>query len=340
MGRFVLRRFVSGIFVVFVVITVTFFLARVVPSDPALKWVGVHATDEQREEAIRQLGLDKPLMEQYFRYLSDLTHGNFGVSILTHRPVADELRIAIPNTLELVFSSVAVALAVGLVLGVYSATRENTWFDHGARFISVSVISIPGFWLALMLQILFSSRLRLLPLTGQIDTIIRLTSPVERVTGLPMFDAAITANWAALGSLARHYVLPVLTLSLFNLGLTARMTRSMLLEVLNEDYIRASRAYGIKERLVIWRYAMKNVAGTVVTVMALSAGYALVGTFVTESVFGWPGVGSYVAAAVVSLDYPAIIGVTIFSSIAYVLLNLIADIIVALDPRVRLVEGG
>lgn len=339
MGRFILRRLGSGILVLFVVVTVTFILARVVPSDPAMKWVGIHATEEQRKAAIKELGLDKPLWDQYLKYMSDLLHGDFGVSIATHRPVVDELKIAIPNTMELVITSVVIALVLGLIVGVYSATNENTAFDHAGRFFSVAIISMPGFWVALMLQILFSSKLHWLPLTGQFDTVIQLMAPVHRVSGLPMLDCVITGNWTALGNLIWHSVLPLSVLVSYNLGLTSRMTRSILLEVLNEDYIRASRAYGIKERLVVWRYAMKNVMGTVVTVLALSAGYALVNTFITESIFSWPGVGSYIASAVINVDYPAIIGVTMFASVAYVVLNLIADIIVALDPRVRLTEG-
>jgi len=199
---------------------------------------------------------------------------------------------------------------------------------------------MPTFWVALMLQIVFSTRLGLLPLTGQMDTLLKLTNPLTRVTGFPLLDALLTGNWVVLGNLLHHFVLPLITLSSYSFGLTARMTRSILLEVLNEDYVRASRAYGIRERLVIWRYAIKNVIGTVVTVLALSAGYALVNTFVIEAVFSWPGIGNYIARSVLNLDYPSIIGVTLFAALAYVLLNLFADIVIAMDPRVRHAQGG
>lgn len=340
MGRFLIRRMATGAFVLFVVVTVTFLLAAVVPSDPTDKWVGPHATAEQKAAARVELGLDKPLLTRYVTYLKNLVHGDFGVSITTHRPVAAELKDAIPNTVELVFWSVILAFLAGLVVGVYSATRENTLVDHAARFFSVGVISMPTFWVALMLQIIFSSKLHLLPLTGQVDTLLTLTNPLTRVTGFPIFDALITGNWPVLTNLLYHFILPLITLSSYSFGLTARMTRSILLEVLNEDYIRASRAYGLRERLVIWRYAIKNVMGTVVTVLALSAGYALVNTFVIEAVFSWPGIGNYIAQSVVNMDYPSIIGVTLFASLAYVLLNLFADIIVAMDPRVRHAQGG
>ncbi len=340
MGKFIVRRLTTGILVLFFVITITFVLSRVVPSDPAAKWVGAHATHEQKAAAIVELGLDKPIFEQYIMYLKALFQGDLGTSITSHRPVLDEMLECIPNTLELVLLSTMVAFVLGLPIGVYSAVHENTFFDHAGRFISISVISMPSFWIALMLQILFATKLGWLPLTGQMSTITSITSPIQSISGLPMLDCLLTGNWAALKDVALHSVLPILTLMAYDLGLTARQTRSILLEVLNEDYIRASRAYGIKENLVIWRYAVKNVLGTVTTVLALAIGHALVATFVMESVFSWPGVGSYISNAVMNLDYPAIIGVTLFSAMAYVLLNFFADLVIALDPRTRITEGG
>ena len=340
MGKYILQRLITGVFVLFFVVTVTFFLSHVIPSDPAQKWVGAHATDEQKAAARIELGLDKPLYIQYTSYLKNLVKGDFGISITSHRPVAIELKEAIPNTVELVALSIIFAFFLGLPIGVYSASKENTIFDHLGRLASVSVISLPVFWVALMLQIIFSTGLGLFPLSGQMDTIIKLTNPLQRVTGFSILDSLLTGNMEAFKNIISHYVLPILTLMSYPLGLTSRMTRSILLEVLNEDYIRASRAYGIKERLVIWRYAIKNVLGTIATVLALSAGYALVNTFVIEAVFSWPGIGNYLARSVVNLDYPAIIGVTLFASLSYIILNLIADIIIALDPRIRFTEGG
>lgn len=339
MGRYILRRMVTGIFVLFVVVTVTFLLARVVPSDPAQKWVGAHATADQKAEAIKELGLDKPLTVQYSTYIKDLFKGNLGLSIVSHRPVSLELKEAIPNTIEIVFLSVILAFILGLPVGVYSAIKENTIFDHIGRFISVGIISLPAFWVALILQIVFSTKLGWFPLTGQIDTVLNLTNPLQRITGFVMLDSILTGNWPIFINVIRHSILPIITLMSYPFGLTARMTRSILLEVMNEDYIQASRAFGIKERLVVWRYAVKNVVGTVTTVLSLSAGYALVNTFVIEAVFSWPGIGNYIARSVVNLDYPAIIGVTLFASLAYVVLNLFSDIIIALDPRIRFAEG-
>lgn len=339
MGKFLLRRIITGILVIFFVITVTFVISRVIPSDPASKWVGAHATYEQKEAAIIELGLDKPLWEQYKIYVGSLLRGDLGVSITTHRPVLDEMLECIPNTIELVLLSTLLAFVIGLPIGVYSAVHENTIFDHLGRFFSIGIISMPSFWIALMLQIILATKLGWLPLTGQMDTMVSLLHPIEKVVGLPMLDSVLTGNWIAFKNLARHAVLPVLTLMAYDLGLTARQTRSILLEVLNEDYIRAARAYGIKERFVIWRSAVKNILGTLTTVLTLAIGQALVATFVMESVFSWPGIGSYISNAVMNLDYPAIIGVTMFSALAYVFLNFLADLVVAIDPRSRIMGG-
>ena len=339
MGKFLLRRIFTGILVIFVVITITFVISRVIPSDPASKWVGAHATKEQKAAAIAELGLDKPIFEQYKIYLNSLLHGDLGTSITTHRPVLAEMKECIPNTLELVLLSTLLAFIIGLPVGVYSAVHENTLFDHLGRFFSIGIISMPSFWIALMLQIILATRLGWLPLTGQLDTMVSLLHPIKKVVGLPILDSILTGNWVALKSLMSHALMPVLTLMAYNLGLTARQTRSILLEVLNEDYINAARAYGIKERRVIWHSAVKNVLGTVTTVLALAIGNSLVATFVMESVFSWPGIGSYISNAVMNMDYPAIIGVTMFSALAYVLLNFLADLVVAIDPRTRFTGG-
>ncbi|HOI81175.1 MAG: ABC transporter permease [Thermovirgaceae bacterium] len=340
MGKYLLTRLWTGFFVLFAVITFTFFLSRVIPSDPAQRWVGAHATEEQKAAAVIELGLDKPLHVQYLGFMRKLLKGNMGISIVSHRPVLDELKEAIPNTLEIVFLSVLLAFFLGLPIGVYSAIHDNTFFDHIMRFVSVGVISVPTFWFAMMLQILIANYLGWLPLSGQLDTVIKLTSPITRITGFAMVDSLVTGNWTAFWNVLKHSILPVITLASYSFGLTVRMTRSILLEVLEEDFIKASRAWGIRERLVIWRFAIKNVIGAVVTVLALSAGNALVSTFVIEAIFSWPGIGNYIALSVMNLDYPAIVGVTIFASFSYVVLNFFADVVVAMDPRIRFAEGG
>jgi len=335
MWSYVARRLLLGVLVLFGVITITFFLVRVVPSDPAASWVGPRATAQQIEEARKELGLDKPLYVQYWRYISGLVEGDWGYSIRTKQPVIEDLKAYIPATLELVLLSMVLALIFGIPLGVIAAVKQNGWPDHFCRLFSVASVSLPTFWLGMTLQLLFFRTLRILPIGGRISEMGRMMYPVQKVTGLMLLDSLITGNTLAFFDAARHIVLPCVTLAAYPIGLVARMTRSSLLEVVNEDYIRAARAYGLPERTVVLSYALKNALGPTITVLALSAGYSLVNTFLIEAIFNWPGLGSYASLAVVTSDYTAVMGVTIFTACSYVLLNLLADLLLAIDPRVR-----
>lgn len=324
-----------GVLVLIGVCTVTFVLARAVPSDPAARWVGPHATAEQIAQAEKELALDKPVLVQFCRYLTGILKGDWGVSIRTHQPVLKDLATYVPASLELVAVSTLLALVVGVPLGTTAAVHKDRWPDHVCRLVSVGAVSLPTFWLAMALQFVFFRHLRLLPLGGQLDTMVRLTHPLRRMTGFVVLDCLLTGNKPALASALRHIVLPAVTLAAYPVGLVAKMVRSSLIEILNEDYIRAARSFGIAERSVVYSLALKNAIGPTVTVLALSAGYSLVNTFLIEAIFTWPGLGSYTALSVITLDYTAIMGITIFAACAYVLLNLFADIIISLDPRVR-----
>ena len=335
MKKFILRRLLLGIIVLFGVAFVTFFIARVVPSDPAAKWAGPRATAEQIARARIELGLDRPLIVQFGKYLLDLAQGNLGYSLRTRRPITLELLESLPATIELVLISTLAAVFVGIPLGVLSAKYKDRLLDHLSRLFSIGVVSLPTFWIGLILQLVFARTLRLFPMGGQLSTEIKIMMEIPKMTGFLLFDSLITGNFTIFTDAVWHLVLPGITIGLYPIGLVARMTRSALLEILNEDYITAARSYGLKERVVLWAYALKNSIGPTSTVVALSIGYTLVNTFLTESIFSWPGIGSYIATAVIGLDYPAIMGVTIFSAFSYVILNLIADIIIALDPRVR-----
>ncbi|GAB6178692.1 ABC transporter permease [Desulfotomaculum defluvii] len=335
MRSFILKRLGLGLLVLLGVISVTFFITRVIPSDPAAKWVGPRATPQQIEAARGELGLDQPLYVQFGKYVVDLSQGDFGKSLRSHQPVADELKAYLPATIELVVLSTIIAVFLGIPLGVLSAKRKDQMVDHFSRIFSVGAVSLPTFWVGLFLQLLFYRYLEILPLGDQLSTDIKLLYEIPNITGFLLFDSLITGNFVILQDVLIHMILPGITIALYPLGLVARMTRSALLEILNEDYISAARSYGLPERLVLWRYALKNSLGPTVTVVTLSIGYTLVNTFLIEAIFSWPGIGSYISSAVISLDYPAIMGVTIFSAIAYVILNLIADFIIALDPRVR-----
>lgn len=335
MIKFILKRILAGMVVLLGVIVVTFAVTRLVPSKSELQWVGTRATAEQLEAARIELGLDKSVPEQFIIYLKDLLHGDLGMSLQTKRPVADEIREYLPPTLELVLISTIFAVIFGLGLGVLSASRKNRWQDHLARFFSVGTVSLPTFWTALLFQVLFYKILQLLPVGGMLSNHTQLFYQVPHVTGFLLLDCLLTGNFYILQDAAVHFIMPCAVLMLYPLGSVARMTRSAMLEILNEDYIKAARSYGLKERAVLWKYALKNSLGPTATVVTLSIGYTLMNTFLVESIFNWPGIGSYISDAVMNMNYPAIMGVTIISAIAYVFLNLIADIIVAMDPRVR-----
>ena len=335
MKKYIFKRVLLGLLVLSGVVTITFFLTRVLPSNPAAQWVGPRATKEQIEAATVELGLDKPLLVQFQKYMTDLLHGNLGMSLRTKQPVLNELKSYIPPTLELVIISTILAVIIGIPLGLYSAKKKDKLLDHFCRFFSVGAVSLPTFWVALFLQLIFYRWLQLLPLGGQLDAKLKLLYSIPKFTGLLTVDTLISGNMTLFFDAAKHIVLPAVTISLYPIGLVARMTRSALLEILGEDYIKAARSYGLKENLVLWKYALKNSLGTTATVLALSIGYTLVNTFLVEAIFNWPGIGNYISTAVMSMDYPAIIGVTLFSACSYVILNLLADIIIAIDPRVR-----
>lgn len=335
MAKYTTKRVLSSLLVLIGVITITFLISRVIPSEPERKWAGERATEAQLEIARVELGLDKPLPVQYVTYLGQLATGDLGYSLNTKQPVAKELAMYIPATLELVFLAFFLAVIIGIPLGIYSAKEKDKLLDHVSRFFSIGAVSLPTFWVALFLQLLFYKTLQWLPVGGQLSVSASIFADPPRITGLLLLDSLITGNFALFKDALAHIILPCITIALYPIGLVARMTRSALLEILNEDYIIAGYSYGLSETRVLWKYALKNSIGVTATDVALSMGYTLTSTFLVEAIFSWPGVGSYISKSVTSLDYPAIIGVTIFGAISYIVLNLIADIIVALDPRVR-----
>ncbi len=335
MRNFIIKRIFQSIIVLAGVIIISFVITRVVPSNPALQWVGSRATQEQIAAAEAELGLDKPLPVQLVIYFNDLLHGNLGYSLKSHKPVVEEILEKAPATIELVILGTLLAVILGLSLGVTTASNKNHWQDHIGRFFAVGTVSLPTFWTAMLLQLLFFSKLGILPIGGRLSMQMQLLAKVPSVTGFLLIDTVLAGNIKAFWDAFLHLILPCLTLALYPIGTVARMTRSSLLEILNEDYIKAAQSYGIKRRKILWKYAIKNSLGSIVTIVALSIGFTLVNTFLVESIFNWPGLGSYISDAVMNMDYPAIMGVTIFSAISYVILNTVADIILALDPRVR-----
>ncbi len=336
MTKYIIKRILSSLIVLLGIITITFIIARVLPSNPESKWAGDRATPEQLEQARIELGLDKPLPRQYVIYIGQLLHGDLGVSLNTKQPVTKELARYIPATLELVLLAFVFAIIIGIPLGIYSAKKKDKMLDHFSRFFSIGAVSLPTFWVALFLQLLFYKQLNILPIGGELSVTSTIFGAKPHITGMLLLDCMLVGNWTMFWDAFKHVILPGITIALYPIGLVARMTRSALLEILNEDYITAGRSYGLKESRVLWKYALKNSIGPTATDVALAMGYTLTNTFLVEAIFSWPGVGNYIATAITTLDFPAIIGVTIFGAVSYIVLNLIADIIIASDPRVRL----
>ena len=336
MTKYIIKRLLSSILVLLGVVTIIFILSHVIPSDPATKWAGARATQEQLEQAREQLGLNDPIIVQYFRYIGDLLHGDLGINYSTKQPVTQEILKYAPATFELVLLAFLLAVIVGIPLGIYSAKKKDKALDHFSRFFSIGAISLPTFWVALFLQLIFYKDLHLLPIGGRLSVTATIFDSAPDITGLLLLDCLLTGKFDMMWDAFLHIILPCITISLYPVGLVARMTRSALLEILNEDYITAGRSYGIMEFKMLWSYALRNSLGATATDVALSMGYTLTNTFLVEAIFAWPGIGNYIASAVTSLNFPAIMGATLFGAVCYIILNLLADIIIATDPRVRL----
>ncbi|WP_269938816.1 ABC transporter permease [Arthrobacter sp. HY1533] len=335
--RYLASRLGSSAIVILALTIIVFILARVVPSDPAVIYVGPKAPQAELDRVHAELGLDRPLYVQYFSYLLGLVTGDWGNSLATKRPVLEELATRLPSTLELIFAALFLAVVLGIVLGVVAARRPGKLTDAAIRFLSIGGISMPTFWLGLLLQVLFVGRLGLLPATGQFSNSIKYSDPVSTVTGFPLFDSLITGNWVAYTDGLEHLVLPAITLAAYPLGLIARMTRASMLEVQGQDYIFTANAYGLRQRAIVWRLALKNALPPTLTIVGLAAAYALTGTFFVEIVFNWPGIGAFATAAMLAVDYPVMMAITLLSAVGYLLTNVAVDLVQArLDPRVRI----
>lgn len=334
MGAYLLRRLAFVIVVLFGVTILTFFLARVVPADPARLIAGPRASRETVEEIRHARGLDRPLIDQYVDYMSALATADLGTSLVTRRPVTEDLLTFVPATVELVSYSLLVGSLLGLALGVSSAIRPGSAIDIGGRFVAMGGLSIPNFWIALLLQFVFFSILGMLPFGGRLDTGV---APPTTITGLYTVDSLLVGRLDLFVQAVTHLILPVIALGLAEMGLVARIVRASMLEVLGQDYIRSARAKGLTSWRIYRRHALRNALLPVVTIIGLEFGLLLSGTVLVESIFAWPGLGRFMAEAITSSDYNAIMGVTIVVTLGYVLINLVVDLAYAyLDPRVRL----
>ena len=334
--RFTGRRLLALLVLAIGITLIAFVLTQLVPGDPALRALGpVTSSDPEAVKAYHERwGMDRPLPVQYLTYLGNLVQGDLGTSQLSHRAVLTDLRETIPATFELALFSVAFALLLGVPLGIISAMRQNKASDHALRVGSLAGISMPTFWLALLVLYVFFFRLSWFPGGGRLAPGVL---PVGSITGMYSAGRCLRGNWAIAWDALHHLILPALVLAAFNLSLIMRYTRSAVLEVVNEDYVRAARAKGLPERIVIRRHVLRAALPAVVTVIGLVFANVLTGAVLVENIFAWPGVGQYAYQASIELDLPAIMGVSLFVAIVYVTINFFVDVLYGvIDPRIRL----
>ncbi|HNX31724.1 MAG TPA: ABC transporter permease [Holophaga sp.] len=332
-SRIIIKRLLGLILVVLGVSVITFIVSHLIPGDPARLIAGERATEEIVANIRHTLGLDQPLHVQYWRYLVGLFHGDLGMSIRTGRPVLEDLVAFFPATIELALVALFFATLIGIPSGVLSSVYRNKFVDQIVRTIAVMGISTPTFWLGLSLIVLFYGKLHFLPGSGRLPEGI---TPPTTISGLYILDSLLTGNRATLVDSVKHIILPAFTLGFVHLGVVARQIRSSMLEQLNEDYIRTSRANGLSKWTVILRHALPNALIPSVTALGLAMGDLLYGAVLTETVFAWPGMGAYVVNSIQALDFPAVMGFAVLVSFAYVLVNLVVDLLyMVIDPRIR-----
>jgi dipeptide transport system permease protein len=333
MLRFVLTR-VSLVVPTFIGITLlAFFLIRLVPGDPIETMAGERGIDAARHEALRkEFGFDQPIFVQYGIYITRLLHGDLGKSIVTRESVISEFAALFPATIELALCAILFALVIGLPAGILAAVRRNSIFDHGVMGISLTCYSMPIFWWGLLLILLFSVQLGWTPVSGRIS----VRYFIEPVTGFLLIDSLLSDDKGAFGSALSHLILPTIVLGTVPLAVIARMTRSAMLEVLGEDYIRTARAKGLSPLRVIAVHALRNALIPVVTVIGLQVGVLFTGAILTETIFSWPGVGKWLIEAINRRDYPVLQGGTLLIGAVVMTVNLIVDLTYGLiNPRIR-----
>ncbi len=333
--RYILTRIALTLPMILILISVVFFVLRVMPGDVVSSTLGPKASEEARANIMESLGLNDPLIVQYFNFIGDVLTLDLGDSFIgARRPIVDELGERLPATLELIIPAAIVALVSGILLGTYAAVRRKRAADYSLRLYSVIVYSMPIFWLGLLLRLVFSVWLGWTPIAGRIDVVTNVT--LERTTNLLVVDSILTGNWSALVSTLHHMILPAVTLGLVLSGVFLRLTRINVIETLQEDYVAAARARGIRNRTVTYSYALKNAMIPVVTVIGLQVAILLAGAVLTETVFNWPGMGRYLVQRISSRDFQAVQSTVAVFAMFVALISLAVDIVYSvLDPRVK-----
>lgn len=332
--RYILTRLVAVVLMAFAATFVIFFISHAVPADPVIAMLGdrASANSELVAKFRAHWGLDRPLLEQYWIFLSGLLRGDLGESIMSGQGVVQDILQYAPATVELATMAAVFTVIVGLPLGVIAAVRRDTWVDHLARVVSLIGVSAPTFWLAFIVLAAFYGGLEIAPAPGRLDP---GALPPPHVTGLYTVDALLAGDYGLFGDVLAHLMLPSIVLAASTIGLITRTTRASMLDCLNQDYIRVARAKGLAQWKVVIGHALPNALIPVVTLGGLAYGELLAGTVLTETIFSWPGVGRYTYESATSLDFPALMGVTLLVAIIYLGINLIVDLsYLLLDPRV------
>ncbi|SKA10343.1 ABC transporter permease [Selenihalanaerobacter shriftii] len=332
MLTYILRRLLFLVPIIIGVSIVVFMMVHLIPGDPAQIMLGERASHEDLKRLRDELGLNDPLYQQYFRFLKRIARGDLGTSIMTRNPVGEELLHRYPATIELSLFSMIIAVLIGVPAGIISATKQYSVFDYVSMSGALLGVSLPIFWLGLMLIWIFALKLGWFPASARLSVGIEL----ETITNFYVIDSIITGNWTALKDVLWHLMLPGLALGTIPMAIIARMTRSSMLEVLGNDYIRTAYAKGLSERVVVYKHALKNALIPIITVVGLQAGVLLGGAVMTETIFSWPGVGKYSFDAIMARDFPVVQGCILVLSITFVVINLIVDIIYSfVDPRIE-----
>ena len=332
MSRYIMRRAVALLPILLGVSAAAFLMVHLLPADPAVAYLGEHATPEAIARVRHEFGLDQPLPLQYGVYLWNVVRGDFGESLDSHRPVLTEFTPRFPATVELALGAITVALCVGIPVGLLSASRPNSAMDRFGMALALTGVSLPVFWLGLMLVYIFSVYLHVLPTSGQIG----IDYSLAAITRIDLIDAVLAGNWSAAVDVLRHLILPSITLSTYSMAIIARMTRASMLDALHQDYIRTARAKGLAGFAVVIGHGLRNALLPVVTVIGLQVGALLTGAILTETIFSWPGVGRYMYDSILFRDYPVILAGILLFSLFFMLVNLGVDVLYAfLDPRIR-----
>ncbi|MCQ1851231.1 ABC transporter permease [Neorhizobium galegae] len=332
MASFIIRRLIALIPVMCIVLVIVFSLVRLIPGDPAVTLLGPGATKEQIDALRAQLDLDQPVVLQFANYVFGLLKGDLGFSLKSGLPVTGEILTRLPATIELSVLAVIVAIILGIPIGVLSAVRPNSIFDHVTRVVSLVGVSMPAFLLALILQLIFATYLGWLPVSGRMSSFLT----AETVTGFAILDGIITGNFAAAWSAVQHLILPTAVLASFLAATLGRFVRNTMLDVMGEDFIRTARAKGLRRSNVVLNHGLRNSLLPAVTVIGLKFAEMLGGAILTETIFAWPGIGRYMFEAIKNRDYPVIQGTTLVFALMFVLTSIIVDLLYGvLDPRIR-----